>query len=87
MASRQATGEDCRSLIFHPHFKTIVLLYNSLNAYPHEECDDTKEVIRIRKSKKGRHHNGQNKIGQKDKQRSTKHYKRSRNTHCTNNRG
>ena len=34
-----------------------------------EEFEDTKEYIRIRKSKKGRQHNGQKK---KDKQRSTK---------------
>ena len=36
-----------------------------------EEYEDTKEVIRIRKSK-NRQHNGQKKV-QKDKQRSTKH--------------
>jgi len=36
-----------------------------------EEFDDTKEVIRIRKSKKYRQHNDQKK---KDKQRSTKYY-------------
>jgi hypothetical protein len=35
-----------------------------------EEFEDTKGVIRIRKSKKDRQDNGQN---QKDKQRSTKH--------------
>ena len=34
----------------------------------------TKEVISSRKSKKDRQHNGQRKKGQKDKQRSTKHY-------------
>ena len=39
--------------------------------------EDTKEVIRIRKSKKNRQHNGQKK---KDKQRSTKH------THKTKDR-
>ena len=33
-----------------------------------------KGVIRIRKSKKNRQHNGQKKKGQKDKQRSTKQY-------------
>jgi len=37
-----------------------------------EEFEDTKGVIRIRKSKKDRRHNGQKKNGQKDKQRSTK---------------
>ena len=36
-----------------------------------EEFKDTKEVIRIHKSKKDRQYNGQKK---KDKQRSTKHY-------------
>jgi len=35
---------------------------------------DTKGVIRICKSKKDRQHNGQKKKGQKNKQRSTKHY-------------
>jgi hypothetical protein len=42
-----------------------------------EEFEDTKEVIRIRKSKKNRQHNGQKKKG---KQRSTKH------THKTKDR-
>jgi len=42
-----------------------------------EECENTKGVIRIRKSKKDRQHNGQTK---KDKQRSTKH------THKTTDR-
>jgi hypothetical protein len=37
-------------------------------------------VIRIRKSKKNRQHNGQKKKGQKDKQQSTKH------THKTKDR-
>jgi len=40
-----------------------------------EEFEDTKGVIRIRKSKKNRQHNGQ-----KNKQRSTKH------THKTKDR-
>ena len=35
-----------------------------------EEFEDTKGVIRIRKSKNGRHYNGKKK---KDKQQSTKH--------------
>jgi len=35
-----------------------------------EECEDTKGVIRIRKSTKNRQHNSQKKKG---KQRSTKH--------------
>ena len=38
-----------------------------------EEFEDTKGVIRIRKSKKDRQHNGQKEKGQKNKQRSTKH--------------
>jgi len=33
-----------------------------------EEFEDTKGVIRIRKSKKDRQHNGQTEKGQKDKQ-------------------
>jgi hypothetical protein len=37
-----------------------------------EEFEDTKGVIRIRKSKNNRQHNGQKK-GQRDKQRSIKH--------------
>ena len=40
-----------------------------------EEFEDTKGVIRIRKAKKDRQHNGQNK---KDKQRSTKHTHKSK---------
>jgi hypothetical protein len=38
-----------------------------------KEFEDTKEVIRIRISKKNKQHNGQKKKVQKDKQRSTKH--------------
>jgi hypothetical protein len=38
-----------------------------------EEFEDTKGVIRIRKSMKNRQHNDQKKKGRKDKQRSTKH--------------
>ena len=37
----------------------------------HEEFEDTKRVIRIRKSKKDRQHNNQKKKGQKVKQRYT----------------
>jgi len=36
--------------------------------------EDTKGIIGIHKSKKDRHHNGQKKKRQKDKQRSSKHY-------------
>ena len=36
--------------------------------------EDTKGVIRSRKSKKDRQYNGQKKRRQKDKQYSTKHY-------------
>ena len=41
----------------------------------YEEFEDTKGVIRIRRSKKNRQHNGQKKNSkiQKDKQRSIKH--------------
>jgi hypothetical protein len=38
-----------------------------------ERFEDAKEVIRSHRWK-DRQHNGQNKKGQKDKQRSTKHY-------------
>ena len=38
-----------------------------------DEFEDTKGVIRTRKPKKIRQHNGQKKTVQKDKQRSTKH--------------
>jgi hypothetical protein len=38
-----------------------------------EEFEDTKGVTRISKSKKDGKHNGQEKKGQKDKQRYTKH--------------
>jgi hypothetical protein len=44
------------------------------------EFEDTKGVIRIRKSKKDWQHNGQKIKGQTDKQRSTKH------THTTKER-
>jgi hypothetical protein len=40
--------------------------------------EDTKGVIRIRKSKKNWQHNGQKKKVQKDKQRSTKHTYRTK---------
>ena len=39
-----------------------------------EEFEYIKGVIRIRKSKKDRQHNGQKKKGQQDKQRSTQYY-------------
>jgi hypothetical protein len=45
-----------------------------------EEFEDTKGVIRIRKSKKNRQYNGQEEKVHKDKQRSTKH------THKTKDR-
>jgi hypothetical protein len=44
-----------------------------------EEFEDTKWVIRIRKSKENRQHNGQNK---KDKQRSTKHTHKTKDATC-----
>ena len=40
----------------------------------HEEFEDTKGVIRIRKSKKDKQHNDPKEKGQKERQRSTKHY-------------
>jgi len=53
----------------------IDFLICKLKIYLIEEFEDTKEVIRVRKSKKDRQQNGQ-----KDKQRSTKH------THKTKDR-
>ena len=53
-------------------YNTILLLHSL-----EDEFEDTKWVIRIRKSKKGRQYNGQKK---KYKQRSTKH------THKTKDR-
>ena len=53
-----------------------------------EKFIDTKGVIRSRKSKKDWQHNGQKEKGQKDKQRSTKHYTenlRSSNTNLVKN--
>jgi hypothetical protein len=41
--------------------------------YFKKEIKDTKGVIRIRKSKKERQHNGAEENGQREKQRSTKH--------------
>ena len=41
--------------------------------FDEEEVEDTKGLIRIRKSKKDKQHNGQKKKVQKDKLRSTKH--------------
>ena len=43
----------------------------------YEEFEDTKVVIRIRKSK-NRQYNGQKKKRQKDKQRSTKHTRKTK---------
>jgi hypothetical protein len=43
-----------------------------LMTFLEEEFEDTQGVIKIRKSKKNRQHDGQEKV-QKDKQRSTKH--------------
>jgi hypothetical protein len=39
-----------------------------------EWFEDTKEVIRIHKSMMDRQHNEKKEKGQKDKERSTKHY-------------
>jgi len=50
----------------------------------HEEFEDTNGVIRLRKLKKNRQHNGRKKQGQKDKQRSTKHYTESKRSSNTN---
>ena len=50
-------------------FVLVILLFELFTITVSEEFDDTKEVIRSRKSK-GRQYNGQKK---KDKQRSKKH--------------
>jgi len=54
-----------------------------------EEFEDTKEVIKISKSKKNRQHSGQKKKYKGTKQHSTKHThkKRSSNTNPTKTRG
>jgi hypothetical protein len=52
----------------------LILLFGlTQQGLEEEEFEDTKEVIRIRISKKNRQHNDQKKKVQKDKQRSTKH--------------
>ena len=50
-----------------------------------QRLEDINGVIRIRKSKKDRQHNGPKEKGQKDKQRSTKHY--TENWKLSSNRG
>jgi hypothetical protein len=45
--------------------------------------EDTKEIIKIRISKKNRQHNGQSIKGQKDKQRSTKHTHKAKELRCS----
>ena len=67
-----------------PFLVLILSLKVVENPIKQEESEDTKGVIRCRKSK-DRHHNGY-----KDKQRSTKYYtenERSSNTHLTKSRG
>jgi len=51
----------------------IILLSNflALNVPEYEKFEDTKGVIRRRKSKKDRHYNSQKQKGQKDKQNIT----------------
>ena len=60
-------------MLQHGH---VSILFN-YSLLQEEEFEETKGVIRIRKSKKDRQHNGQK---EKGKQRSTKH------THKTNDR-
>jgi hypothetical protein len=52
-------------------FFSITLLVYSKHI---EKCENIKGVIWSHKSKKDRQYNGQKEKGQKDKQRSTKHY-------------
>jgi len=62
-------ADTTRNLNLKSLIQSLVGIVNSL-IHPKKEFKDTKGVIRIRKSMKDRHHNGQNK---KDQQRSTKH--------------
>ena len=52
--------------------------YLFIGRHQEESSEDTKRVIRMRKSKNNRQHNGQKKKVQKDKQRSTKHTYKSK---------
>ena len=60
-----------------PKAKRYLIKGKLLNIMSYEEFGDTKGVIRIRKSK-NRQHNGQKKKRQKDKQRSTKHTRKTK---------
>ena len=55
--------------------KADYIQYNNGNRTIYEETEDTTRIIRIRKSMKDRQHNGQKK---KDKQRSTKHTRKTK---------
>jgi hypothetical protein len=84
----------CIFILFRDILFNLLLEHESLSNFilkvslhGQEDFKDTKGVIRIRKSSKDEQHNGQKK---KDKQRSAKHYtksKRSSNTNPTKNRG
>jgi hypothetical protein len=70
MGATCGAGTKC---LLWPYFN-VFLEDHIRQVWLYEEFEDTKGVIRIRKSKMNRQHNAQKKIGQKDKQRSTKHY-------------
>ena len=85
---------------FTPFIRISYLLTDVIVLLPPSRCHmvfwtpwyidpwDTKGVTRNRKSKKDRHHNGQNKKVQRDKPRSTKHYtEKLSNTNPTKYRG
>ena len=57
-----------RACVVHFLFKKelmSVILYTIVKLLTQEEFDNTKELIRIRKSKKDRQHNGQKEKGQR----------------------
>jgi hypothetical protein len=68
------------SLWQYLHDITEILLKVALNIINlnlwqfQEEFEDTKRVMRIRKSRKTKQHNDQKEKAQKNKQRSIKHY-------------
>ena len=62
----------CRELLINDELLTITNWCPREHAYLKEEFEDTKGVIRSRKSKKNRQHNGQKKKVQRDKQHTHK---------------
>ena len=61
----------------NPPWLTTAIKKNKFDAkkeFINIKVEGIKGVIKNRRSKKDRRHNGENKKGQQDKQRSTKHY-------------